>query len=201
MLSNAGAAWQALQGTEGRLGTASALPTAVWPAAVPPACVLHDRPHPPGSRPGGLSRASRPTCRCSCPRSSAPQEPGTFHVRTTILPPEEDMEHVADKFSEFHRVGGLPIGRDAWREGGRHTSRRQSPAAFSRKCSVVNAGVPGRQQCSGSLCFEGPGWPIAAVKCKPRVDPGKPRSCHAACLPVPCLQGFMRRYKGENGSS
>ncbi|KAL4426056.1 hypothetical protein ABPG77_007852 [Micractinium sp. CCAP 211/92] len=37
------------------------------------------------------------------PGSGFGQEPGTFHVRTTILPPEEDMEHVADKFSEFHR--------------------------------------------------------------------------------------------------
>lgn len=30
------------------------------------------------------------------------QAPGTFHVRTTILPPEADMAVVSQKFAEFH---------------------------------------------------------------------------------------------------
>ncbi|KAL4421585.1 hypothetical protein ABPG75_010876 [Micractinium tetrahymenae] len=36
------------------------------------------------------------------PGSGFGQEPGTFHVRTTILPPEADMAQVVQKFSEFH---------------------------------------------------------------------------------------------------
>lgn len=30
------------------------------------------------------------------------QEPGTYHVRTTILPPEADMAVVSQKIAEFH---------------------------------------------------------------------------------------------------
>ena len=36
-------------------------------------------------------------------RSPPPQQaPGTFHVRTTILPPEADMAVVSEKISQFH---------------------------------------------------------------------------------------------------
>ncbi|PSC68925.1 alanine aminotransferase 2 [Micractinium conductrix] len=38
------------------------------------------------------------------PGSGFGQEPGTYHVRTTILPPEADMAKVATKFSEFHKA-------------------------------------------------------------------------------------------------
>lgn len=37
------------------------------------------------------------------PGSGFGQEKGTFHVRTTILPPESDMQAVSDKFAEFHK--------------------------------------------------------------------------------------------------
>jgi alanine transaminase len=40
------------------------------------------------------------------------QKPGTLHFRTTFLPPEEDMEEVAQRLSAFHAAflskhGGL----------------------------------------------------------------------------------------------
>jgi aspartate/methionine/tyrosine aminotransferase len=36
------------------------------------------------------------------PGSGFGQEPGTFHLRTTILPPEADMEAVSRKIAQFH---------------------------------------------------------------------------------------------------
>ena len=43
------------------------------------------------------------------PGSGFGQEAGTYHLRTTILPPEADMAEVAEKLSKFHvkvREGG-----------------------------------------------------------------------------------------------
>ena len=40
--------------------------------------------------------------RLSPPSSPPPQEAGTYHVRTTILPPEADMAVVTRLFKEFH---------------------------------------------------------------------------------------------------
>lgn len=37
------------------------------------------------------------------PGSGFQQEPGTLHVRTTILPPEEDMVNVVGRWAEFHQ--------------------------------------------------------------------------------------------------
>ena len=34
--------------------------------------------------------------------SPCTQEPNTFHLRTTILPPEEDMAAVAEQLRTFH---------------------------------------------------------------------------------------------------
>lgn len=48
------------------------------------------------------------------PLSTNLQEVGTYHVRTTILPPEQDMAVVSQKIREFHAGfmakygGGLP---------------------------------------------------------------------------------------------
>jgi aspartate/methionine/tyrosine aminotransferase len=36
------------------------------------------------------------------PGSGFQQEPGTLHVRTTILPPESDMDAVVGRWAEFH---------------------------------------------------------------------------------------------------
>lgn len=52
--------------------------------------------------------------RCVPALSALMQEAGTFHVRTTILPPESDMAAVATKFSEFHQAG---VGAVAWSAG------------------------------------------------------------------------------------
>lgn len=40
---------------------------------------------------------------CAVPGSGFGQQEGTFHFRTTILPPEEDMPRVIDLFTEFHK--------------------------------------------------------------------------------------------------
>lgn len=40
---------------------------------------------------------------CAVPGSGFGQAEGTFHFRTTILPPEEEMQEVMHLFSEFHR--------------------------------------------------------------------------------------------------
>ncbi len=40
---------------------------------------------------------------CTVPGSGFGQRDGTFHFRTTILPPEEDIERVCTLFSDFHR--------------------------------------------------------------------------------------------------
>lgn len=37
------------------------------------------------------------------PGSGFGQEKGTLHLRTTILPPEEDMRDVAERMASFHR--------------------------------------------------------------------------------------------------
>jgi len=39
---------------------------------------------------------------CTVPGSGFGQEDGTFHFRTTILPPEEEMEGVCDRLKTFH---------------------------------------------------------------------------------------------------
>lgn len=39
---------------------------------------------------------------CVVPGSGFLQKEGTFHFRTTILPPEKEMETVTDKFRQFH---------------------------------------------------------------------------------------------------
>ena len=36
------------------------------------------------------------------PGSGFKQEPGTLHVRTTILPPESDMQDVVGRWAKFH---------------------------------------------------------------------------------------------------
>ena len=38
------------------------------------------------------------------PGSGFGQVPGTFHLRTTILLPEAQLEKVAERFQAFHRV-------------------------------------------------------------------------------------------------
>ncbi len=38
-----------------------------------------------------------------CTGSGFGQEEGTLHLRTTILPPEADMQRVAREFGEFHK--------------------------------------------------------------------------------------------------
>lgn len=48
---------------------------------------------------GGYQKASaRPVMRTPPP----PQAPGTYHLRTTILPPEEDMQAVGEAMARFH---------------------------------------------------------------------------------------------------
>merc|ERR1740117_1253189 len=37
------------------------------------------------------------------PGSGFGQKPGTFHIRTTILPQEEDMDRIIGMFQKFHR--------------------------------------------------------------------------------------------------
>lgn len=49
--------------------------------------------------------ATTDTALPACTPPAPLQEKGTFHVRTTILPPESDMQAVSDKFAEFHKVG------------------------------------------------------------------------------------------------
>ena len=39
---------------------------------------------------------------CCVPGSGFGQVPGTFHLRTTILPPEETFQEITEKFSAFH---------------------------------------------------------------------------------------------------
>jgi len=39
---------------------------------------------------------------CVVPGSGFLQRDGTFHFRTTILPPEDDMDDVINKFRSFH---------------------------------------------------------------------------------------------------
>ncbi|KAJ8904002.1 hypothetical protein NDN08_000532 [Rhodosorus marinus] len=40
---------------------------------------------------------------CTVPGSGFGQADGTYHLRTTILPPEEDFEGIIKSFSDFHR--------------------------------------------------------------------------------------------------
>lgn len=40
---------------------------------------------------------------CCVPGSGFGQRDGTFHLRTTILPQENDIQQVVDRFSKFHR--------------------------------------------------------------------------------------------------
>lgn len=39
---------------------------------------------------------------CVVPGSGFGQKDGTFHFRTTILPPEKDFPEILRKFKEFH---------------------------------------------------------------------------------------------------
>jgi alanine transaminase len=39
---------------------------------------------------------------CTVPGSGFGQEPGTYHFRTTFLPPESKMEEMAERFKKFH---------------------------------------------------------------------------------------------------
>merc|ERR1712204_61760 len=41
---------------------------------------------------------------CVIPGSGFGQKNGTYHLRTTILPPKEQMEEVAKSLEEFHTV-------------------------------------------------------------------------------------------------
>eukprot|EP00043_Microstomoeca_roanoka_P029054 m.20681 g.20681 ORF g.20681 m.20681 type:complete len:482 (-) comp8941_c0_seq1:9-1454(-) len=45
----------------------------------------------------------RATGICAVPGSGFGQEPGTYHLRTTILPAEEQMPRVIDLFTSFHK--------------------------------------------------------------------------------------------------
>ena len=41
-------------------------------------------------------------CRCNVQGSGFGQADGTFHFRSTILPPEEQMDSVIERLSTFH---------------------------------------------------------------------------------------------------
>jgi len=40
---------------------------------------------------------------CCVPGSGFGQQDGTYHLRTTILPPEDEIEDVVQRFATFHR--------------------------------------------------------------------------------------------------
>jgi len=40
---------------------------------------------------------------CCVPGSGFKQVPGTFHFRTTILPPEEQFDEIITRFTKFHQ--------------------------------------------------------------------------------------------------
>ena len=83
------------------------------------------------------------------PALCAPQEVGTYHVRTTILPPEADMAAVAEKFSAFHKASGGKGGRClcAW-----PAAEPAGLAAMHTGCAVQRcAVVPCHQQCVARL--------------------------------------------------
>ena len=40
---------------------------------------------------------------CVVPGSGFGQMPGTWHFRTTILPPERDLQDMLERFEDFHR--------------------------------------------------------------------------------------------------
>ena len=109
-----------------------------------PACVLRVRPvgAPPCLACSGVRLLSllclklMPACSLTSPFLPGPaclprpQELGTFHVRTTILPPEADMAAVAEKFTAFHKAS-----RGAHSAGG--------STAFS----------PARRLCHAAVCY------------------------------------------------
>ena len=39
---------------------------------------------------------------CMVPGGGFGQAPGTFHIRSTFLPPESDMEEFVERIKEFH---------------------------------------------------------------------------------------------------
>ena len=41
---------------------------------------------------------------CVVPGSGFGQKDGTWHFRTTFLPPEGDMDNVIERFSAFHKA-------------------------------------------------------------------------------------------------
>ena len=118
------------------------------------------------------------------------QELGTYHVRTTILPPEADMAAVAEKFTAFHKASSGRCGR----QHSLQTSRGVPCGLCVRVPCLLSCHWPLTGACplAGThfLSFRA-SWPNmmaapdhlhrTAPRLFVRVD-GQPTSCRPACI-------------------